>query len=58
MNDTFQGCLREFKVNSKNVGPPNRRYGVTQCSEKVEKGAFFFEKGGSIKLSKSIMCNF
>uniref|UniRef100_A0A2H8TTK7 Laminin subunit alpha n=2 Tax=Melanaphis sacchari TaxID=742174 RepID=A0A2H8TTK7_9HEMI len=50
MNETFIGCLRNFKVNSKDVGSPSRKHGVTKCSEKVEEGAFFHGNGGYIRL--------
>eukprot|EP00102_Acyrthosiphon_pisum_P016424 XP_008187385.2 PREDICTED: laminin subunit alpha [Acyrthosiphon pisum] len=50
MNVTFEGCLRNFKVNSKDLGTPSHKYGVTKCSDKVEEGAFFYGNGGYIRL--------
>lgn len=55
MNVTFEGCLRNFKVNSKDLGSPSHTYGVTKCSDKVEEGAFFYGNGGYIRLCKLIM---
>lgn len=52
MNETFEGCLRKFKLHSKDVGPPTREVGVSKCSEKVENGAFFYGGGGYIRLCK------
>ncbi|XP_050541070.1 laminin subunit alpha [Daktulosphaira vitifoliae] len=50
MNETFEGCLRRFKANSKELGNPDRKFGVSRCSDKVEGGAFFFGNGGYIRL--------
>jgi len=58
MNVTFEGCLRNFKVNSKDLGNPSRKYGVTKCSDKVEEGAFFYGNGGYIRLCKLIILNY
>jgi len=55
MNETFIGCLRNFKVNSKDLGNPSRKFGVSRCSEKVEEGAFFYGNGGYIRLCKLII---
>lgn len=55
MNITFEGCLRNFKVNSKDLVTPSHKFGVTKCSDKVEEGAFFHGNGGYIRLCKLIM---
>lgn len=52
MNETFIGCLRKIKVHFKELEQPDRKPGVSRCSEKVEKGAFFFGNGGYIRLRK------
>lgn len=51
MNETFDGCLRRLNVQSKDIGT-GRKIGVSKCSEKVEKGAFFYGNGGYIRLCK------
>lgn len=50
MNETFVGCLRKIKVHSQDLSQPNRKPGVSRCSEKVEEGAFFYGNGGYIRL--------
>lgn len=49
MNDTYVGCLRKISMQSKEK-TPDRKYGMTKCSDKVEKGAFFYGNGGYIRL--------
>lgn len=51
MNETFEGCLRKFKLHSKDVAHHTGEFGVSKCSEKVEKGVFFYGGGGAIRLS-------
>lgn len=58
MNVTFEGCLRHFKLNSKDLGHASRKVGVTKCSDKVEQGAFFYGNGGYIRLCKLIILTY
>jgi len=51
MNETFEGCLRNFKERAKDV-QFSRKHGVSRCSLKVEEGAFFYGNGGYIRLCK------
>jgi hypothetical protein len=46
------GCLRNFQLNSKNVGDLRHSVGVIPCSDKVERGVFFPHTGGQIVARK------
>lgn len=52
MNETFDGCLRNIKVDSKDLGNADRIVGVSKCSNNTEDGAFFHGSGGYVKLCK------
>ncbi|KAG8311897.1 hypothetical protein J6590_034486 [Homalodisca vitripennis] len=51
LNNTFEGCLKDFTLNDKPVISPSKSIGVIPCSDNVEAGAFFSAAGGYIKFS-------
>ncbi|XP_046389625.1 laminin subunit alpha [Ischnura elegans] len=53
VNNSFPGCLRNFRMNGKTVGEPSVVEGVIPCSEKVEPGFFFSAAGGFIRIANS-----
>lgn len=52
INDTFEGCIKDFKLNNKAVTSQSKATGVIPCSDNVEAGAFFSADGGYIKFCK------
>lgn len=52
LNSTFEGCVKDFKMNGRSVGQPSSSIGVIPCSENVESGSFFSADGGYIRACK------
>ncbi|KAG8228153.1 hypothetical protein J437_LFUL002807 [Ladona fulva] len=53
VNNSFPGCLRNFRMNGKSVGEPQVAQGVIPCSEKVEPGVFFSASGGYLRIANN-----
>ncbi|KAH0517395.1 Laminin subunit alpha-3 [Microtus ochrogaster] len=52
---SFVGCLKNFQLNSKPLGPPSARFGVSPCSGgSLEKGIYFSQGGGHVVLDNSV----
>ncbi|XP_038186225.1 laminin subunit alpha-3 isoform X2 [Arvicola amphibius] len=52
---SFVGCLKNFQLNSKPLGSPAARFGVSPCSGgSLEKGIYFSQGGGHVVLDNSV----
>ncbi|KAM4691986.1 laminin subunit alpha-5 [Rhinophrynus dorsalis] len=51
---SFQGCLRDLKLDGKPFSPPDRVMGVTQCYEGATEHGLFFSDGGFLKLDNVV----
>ncbi|XP_050016679.1 laminin subunit alpha-3 isoform X6 [Alexandromys fortis] len=52
---SFVGCLKNFQLNSKPLGSPSVRFGVSPCSGgSLEKGIYFSQGGGHVVLDNSV----
>lgn len=50
---SFEGCLRNFKMNGKIMNAPQQKNGVLPCLDiPMEKGIYFFKEGGYIAIGK------
>ncbi|XP_078397304.1 laminin subunit alpha-3 isoform X1 [Cetorhinus maximus] len=53
---SFQGCLRNFKLDGNQLHSPVRTFGVTPCFESnFEQGAYFSAEGGYVVLDNSFV---
>lgn len=51
--NSFVGCLRNFQLDSKPLDSPSASFGVSPCLiGSLEKGIYFSQEGGHIKLGK------
>ncbi|XP_062570476.1 laminin subunit alpha-4-like, partial [Saccostrea cucullata] len=47
---SFDGCIRNMKINENSFGEPVREQKVSQCVANLEQGTFFNDQGGYITL--------
>lgn len=53
--NSFVGCLRNFQLDSKPLDTPSASFGVSPCLiGSLEKGIYFSQEGGHIKLANSV----
>lgn len=51
--NSFVGCLRNFQLNLKPLDTPSTSFGVSPClGGSLEKGIYFSQEGGHVKLGK------
>ncbi|XP_066102434.1 laminin subunit alpha-3 isoform X1 [Saccopteryx bilineata] len=54
--NSFVGCLRNFQLNLKPLDTPSASFGVSPCLiGSLEKGIYFSQKEGHIKLANSVL---
>uniref|UniRef100_A0A4W3GYD5 Laminin, alpha 3 n=1 Tax=Callorhinchus milii TaxID=7868 RepID=A0A4W3GYD5_CALMI len=54
--DSFQGCIRNFKLDGSQLSVPSRMLGVTPCFDgKSEPGAYFSAEGGYVILDNAFV---
>lgn len=46
----FTGCIRSIQINERSITTPPQKYGVFPCSDQVERGVFFGNGAGHVKL--------
>uniref|UniRef100_T1J097 Laminin subunit alpha n=1 Tax=Strigamia maritima TaxID=126957 RepID=T1J097_STRMM len=50
VDQPFDGCLRRLKIANRPAEEPRANVGTQSCSDKVEPGSFFSDKGGHLIL--------
>nr|XP_019596793.1 PREDICTED: laminin subunit alpha-3 isoform X1 [Rhinolophus sinicus] len=54
--NSFVGCLRKFQLDLKPLDTPSASFGVSPClGGSLEKGIYFSQEGGHVKLAKSVL---
>lgn len=50
VGSSFNGCIRDVRMQGQRLGPPKTSVAVAPCSRNVEQGAFFGANGGHVIL--------